>query len=401
MPRKPKPAKRKGYRAGTRVSNGEGAISEYAPGRWRGRFTWRAPDGTSKRISFRGASEAEVVHAWAEWKREQAAPQESHGVSTVATLLVTYLSEVVQRRSAASTFRTLVSRAKTISAGIGKTPLGELTPLDVQRWVNDMEDSGKQPSTVRQLYVLLHSALDQAVDWELLDRNPAGKQTLPKLERREQHILSPEQIATIIRTAEARADPLAPYWLLLIVSGMRRTEAVSLRWQDVDLDAGRITLRGQYVRDADGVFAWSALKTRAANRTIDLMPSVVARLRLHRAAQQPASELLFPSVRGKPLASSTVDHYWQRLLDAAGVPRFRLHDLRHTVATMLVSDQEPFAVVAKLLGHSSPSVTVAFYSHVLPGAESGAVRHLDRLLGGGLRPIGPAIGPDDAAAPAC
>lgn len=364
---------------------------EYKPGRWRAAFTWHAPDGSSKRIWISAESEEGIARRWAERQAELAAPiVTERPAGTVRQLLERYTDEVVRVRTQVTSYRNTISRAVVISRALGDLALVDLTAAQLQRFIADMQAKEAARSTIRTYFALLDRALKQAVRWGLLERNPADEVQLPHLERKEQRTFTPAQVERLITEVIRRDDPLAAYWLLLATTGLRRGEGLGLRWQDVDLEAGTISVRGQYVADLSGQMVRAQLKTRSSLRVVHLLPRVVAALRAHRVRQDeerlasgqqwPEPLIVFPHRDGKPFHGNTVSDRWATLLRQLELPPLRLHDVRHTVATLLISAREPIPVVSALLGHGNPSITLNTYAHVLPGAQSDAVRHLERLL---------------------
>ena len=260
---------------------------------------------------------------------------------------------------------------------IGHHGLEKLNALQVQAVYSQKLEKGLSRRIVEIVHATLHKALKQAVRWLLVPRNVAEAATPPRQTRSEIAPLSREQARILLEAA--RGDRLEAFWVLAVTTGMRNGEMLALHWQDVDLDAG--TVRVKRTVWAGKV---SAPKTRAGNRTIRLSKLAVAALKEHRltTAKRQTSEWVFPSRAGTPLSVHNVyRRMWKPLLLRAGLPpTTRMHDLRHTCATLLLSRGVPVKVVSEMLGHASVSITLDTYSHVLPDMQESAARVMDEAL---------------------
>jgi integrase len=196
------------------------------------------------------------------------------------------------------------------------------------------------------------------------------------------------------RFLEAAADdPLEALYVLAITTGMRQGELLALRWQDIDLDAGTVQVQRAVSRVRRGGFVEGEPKSARSRRQIVLAPIAVAALRRHWARQMEArlasdklpgaAALVFQNGLGAYLEPQNVQRRsFKPLLCRAGLPEIRFHDLRHSAATLLLSLGTNPKIVQELLGHSSITLTLDTYSHVLPGLQEEAVGHLDALLTG-------------------
>jgi integrase len=178
-------------------------------------------------------------------------------------------------------------------------------------------------------------------------------------------------------------------WTLLLARGLRRGELAGLRWDAVDLDAGSISITRTRVL-VDGQPTDSVPKTDAGRRTIPLDSSLVASLKSHKTRQGrerwaagPAwneEGYLFTDELGAPLHPEFFSTRFETLVDRAGLRRIRLHDTRHTAASLMLASGENVKVVAELLGHSSPTITQTIYQHVMPGMSEAAGERLSAAL---------------------
>ncbi len=210
-----------------------------------------------------------------------------------------------------------------------------------------------------------------------MPRNVAEAATPPRQTKREIVPLSREQVRALLDAAEG--DPLEAFYVLAVTTGMRNGELLALQWQDANLEARTLRVRRSLF---NGVV--SPPKTAAGNRTIRLSGMAVASLKEHRlaAARERISEWVFSTSKGTPISVHNVhNRSWKPLLRRAGLPATtRMHDLRHTCATLLLSRGVTVKVVSEMLGHASVSITLDTYSHVLPDMQESAARAMDEAL---------------------
>lgn len=258
-----------------------------------------------------------------------------------------------------------------------------------------VHNGGLAPKTVRNVHVMLRSALSDAVRWNLLARNPAADARPPRVRRREHTIWSTDQLRTFV--GHARSDPFAALWLLVCTTGLRRSELAGLRRPDLDLDRARVTSGDTRVvvagraTDSDG-------KSDGSRRTLALDPMTVDALRGYLTAWTEQKrefdhdgEHLFCHPDGRPIHPDTITDWFTRLSWQAGLPPIRLHDVRHSYATAALRAGVPVKVVSERLGHSSVSFTQDTYMHVIPGMdEHGALLAAAAIFGPGA---GSASGP--------
>jgi integrase len=203
----------------------------------------------------------------------------------------------------------------------------------------------------------------------LIDRNPAETVELPVPARPELVVWTAGQLGEFL--GGVVDDDLYPVFLLLALCGLRRGEAVGLRWRDVDLDTGVLKIRQQFVAVGSHIVIGEP-KSKAGHRTIALDAATVQLLRCHRAAQTRQREqlggvdtgLVFTQPNGTALDPTYVSRHFDRLVAASGLPRIRLHDLRHSSASIGLASGESLLEVSRRLGHSSIAITADIYSTV-------------------------------------
>jgi integrase len=245
---------------------------------------------------------------------------------------------------------------------------------------------GLGPETVRYMHRVLRHALQQAVRWQLLVRNPCDAVNPPKIERKEMKALDVGGTAALIE--KARDTSLFVPILLGVLCGMRRGEITALRWRSIDLERRQLSIVASTEQTRDGIREKPPKSGRG--RTVALPSLVIVELRQHRLRQ--AEALLKLGVRlsedhhvvtradGAPLQPRSLTHGFEIFLRKHGLQRVRLHDLRHSHATHLLASGVHPKVAQERLGHSSVAITLDLYSHILPGMQSEAADRVDLML---------------------
>jgi integrase len=308
---------------------------------------------------------------------------------TVEQYLAVWLKDVARRKVRPRThevYETVVRRH--IVPAIGTKRLNQLGAADVRRLLNAKADEGLAPGTVKKIHVVLGSALQDAFRDDLVTRNVAR---LVQVRGATPPPVKPLDVAEAQALLEvAQGDRLYALWAVAIGVGLRRGEALGLRWQDVDLEAGTLRVEQALQRTKDGL-EFGAPKTERSRRTIPLPAVCVEALRAHRArhaaerlAAGPEWEdtgLVFTSTTGGALQPRSVNRWFGELCERAGLRTVRLHDLRHTCATLLLAQGVAPRVVMETLGHSQIGVTMNTYAHVLPVLQREAADRMDEALG--------------------
>ena len=268
-----------------------------------------------------------------------------------------------------------------------RPPLGErgllsLTPLDIQGVVREMHASGLSARTVQYAHAVLHAALEQAVCWRLIQKNPARGVALPKLNRREIHVLNPDEARRFLD--HALATRYGVLFALALTTGLRPSEYLALRWSDIDLEKKTVMVVRTLVKGSG--WSFSPTKRPSSRRLVKLETWVASQLRQLVAldTETPdldAPRLIFKTRRGRPMNSDYLAREFKRLLREAGLKPMRLYDLRHTAATLAVAAGVPAKVVSEQLGHASSAFTLDVYAHVLPHMQSEAAARVATLLG--------------------
>jgi integrase len=278
---------------------------------------------------------------------------------------------------------------------LGATPLQAVTPKSL----NDTYDvllarggRGKRPlarKTVLNVHTTLRTALEDAVRWGKLTRNPAELAAPPRPRDREMHTWTSGELRKFLE--DVRKGRLYAAWLLTATTGMRRGEVLGLRWRDVDLEAGRASVRRALVL-VDGRAEFSEPKTPKSRRSVPLAPEAVDALRTHRKLQAEErfgagpgyadEDLVFAREDGRCLYPDWFGRRFERLAKDAQVPPIRFHDLRHTFATLALAAGVHAKVVSEILGHSSIGITLDTYSHAIPALQEQATAAVAGLIFG-------------------
>ncbi len=368
----------------------EGSIYQRADGRWVGVASVGYKNGKRARTYVYAKTRAEVAPKLAAIVRDT-----QQGIAPVDGRLTTeaYLARwLAERVKATTAVRTLTAYTSVVNLylvpTLGKKKLAKLTAVDVQRTTNTLLARNLSPTTVRHALNVLRIALGQAVRWGLIHRNVADLVEPPKATRYEVHPLTTEQARELLEAI--RGDRHEALYLVTMATGLRQGEAFGLRWDDVDLDTGTITVRHQLQR-TNGTPTLIPPKSTRSRRTIALPAFAVPALRAHRARQNAERlaagarwqdwKLVFTNPTGRPLTPNVTTAF-ARLLKAAGLPKQRFHDLRHLCASLMLAQGVHPRVVMEQLGHSQISVTMNTYSHVAPALQREAAERMDALLTG-------------------
>jgi integrase len=222
----------------------------------------------------------------------------------------------------------------------------------------------------------------------MIPRNPADLVELPRSERSEATVLSGAQLPAFLQAA--RDDRWSVLWMLLLVTGLRPGEALGLKWSD--LEGERLLIQRTVVRRDGHAWEFAEPKTARSRRPVSLPISTVEALNQHRRIQLEERlkagpkyanhNLIFASNNGQPLDwRRTVADHFRPLLKKADLPPIRPYDLRHTSATLLLTMGEHPKVVSERLGHSSITLTLDTYSHVLPDMQQASADKMESLFG--------------------
>jgi integrase len=307
---------------------------------------------------------------------------------TVAELIADYLDRA-RHRVTDRTLLTYRTRADTtILPQLGTKRITALQPIDLQRWIDDLVRQGYAPATIHTAVAVLSGALREATMLGLIPRNPAIGIRRPTIPRRPMAIWTEPEARRVLTAV--RDDPVyGTLYAVALATGMRPGELRALRWRDVDLDARRLTVRATMSKDEEG-FEYLAERTKSGQaRAIALAPATVDRLRWHRARQNERRlgamhwhemDIVFDRGDGHWLNDSTWHDVHRRLCTQLDVAPIRLHDLRHSSASLELAAGTHPRIVADRLGHARITITLDRYSHVDSALQERAAEALSARL---------------------
>jgi integrase len=255
---------------------------------------------------------------------------------------------------------------------VGALPIQKLRPADLQAVYAAMARDGLADRTRLHMHRVTSTMLKHAGQWGAVARNVATMVDAPRVKAKEIEILTLSEVSTVLEAL--RDKPIYPIVAVALATGLRRSELLALRWQDVDLDGAALRVEQALEQTARGGLVFRAPKTRHGRRTVTLPSSTVALLREHRKAQQeqrlffglgkaPADALVFSSWDGSPYLPATLTLQWRRAMQRAGLTA-TLHSLRHTHASTLIAAGLDVLTISRRLGHGSPAITLGVYGHL-------------------------------------
>jgi len=278
-----------------------------------------------------------------------------------------------------------------INPAIGSERLCDLRPDQIQQFYGQLQRKGLSARTVRYVHSVLSSALNHAEMQGMIFHNPCKRCQLPKQHKTEMKYFTPDQVRQFLEAAKNSKQ--YALFVLAIETGMRPGEYLALQWKDIDLENRTLSVRRTVKVKKGGGFYYSTPKTAKSNRPLTLTPELIAALKAQRIEQLQAkmqirdvyreNDLVFPNEIGDPMLIGNLrKRYFEKIVKDAGLPKIRLYDLRHTSATMLLSEGEHPKVVSERLGHASIVLTLDTYSHVLPNMQKQATAKMGKLMFG-------------------
>jgi integrase len=289
----------------------------------------------------------------------------------LGTYLIEWLDNEHQHQIAHSTWK----RYRALSIHhiipvIGQIPLRKIVPSDIQSVLTVMREGGQSPRSQQQARALLSVALGEAENNEYIPINPVKKVRIPVNKSREIEPLTIEEVKRLLETY--KGTYMSARLHVALLCGLRQGEALGLRWQDVDLVNGVLEVRNQ-IQMVNGTLQLTGLKTERSRRSLVLTTGALESLRLHKqiVAEMRAgygigwieNDLVFPAADGSPKQATIDFNDWKRTLRLCGIKPRRLHDARHTAATLMYGQGVGIEVISRALGHSSSAITSKLYVH--------------------------------------
>ena len=374
----------------------KGHIRERSPGHWAIVLEIRDPvTGKRKRRwhSFKGGKREAQIECSRLISEMKGGTYIDPTRETIATFLDRWINHMKGQVAPRSHERYSEIARKNVAPLLGGLTLTKLQPAHISAAYAKALTSGHRKGrgglsarTVTHMHRVLRQALQQAVRWQLLTRNPADAVKPPKIERQQMSVLDADATAELIEAA--RSYTVFMPILLGALCGLRRGEISALRWRSVDLDAGQLAVVASTEQTKAGCREKETKSGRC--RTVALPAMLTEELRKHRLDQ--AQALLKLGVRlavehhvvmqadGSPLQPNSLTHAFTTFLEDRGLQRVRLHDLRHSHATHMLQAGVHPKIASERLGHSKVGITLDLYSHVLPGMQSEAAARVDDVM---------------------
>lgn len=389
-------------RKATRNAQGAGSIRQRADGTWEARYTVGRDPGTGKQLrkSVYGKTQKEVRQ-----KLPQAVAALDNGdyfqlsKMTLSRWVEIWLQEYTGDKKYL-TVKHYKAQCKThIVPSLGAVKLSELAPPQIQAFYNGLQRDGLAAKSVRNIHGILTKCLSTAVQVGYLRSNPASMVMLPKIEKKEIHPLTDEQVKDFLRVSAG--DEYEILLKVILFTGLRESEAIGLTWDCIDFKAGAVKVCKQLQKRplSDGGFTFAPLKNdksrslRPAHFVLDLLErrkreQAAQRLKAgelwegwHTAEEQ-KSALVFTTATGGNLSPQTVYNHYKRLAVKIGAPDSRVHDLRHTFAVLSLQNGDDVKTVQGNLGHATAAFTLDVYGHVSERMKEDSAARMEEYIKG-------------------
>lgn len=380
---------------GKRRGSGEGSVYKRTDGRWAVAVDLGWENGKRKRATAYAPTRAEALK---KLKGIQKTVEEAPGTldekRSVAQYLEWWITEILMpsnRKDSTKTNYEVVLR-KQIVPRLGKCKLSTLTPSDVAKLVTDMRRAGLSPRYQQLAHRVLNLALNDAVRYDRIAKNPASGVRVPRPIRdpAKVHALTDDELRALMQVAQG--DSLYAFWVLCAYAGLRKGEALALRWSDFNEEKMELAIERTISRKRGGGLVFTSPKTRNSVRIIALPQLVGDALSKHRLLQQSAAELagrlwsisglMFTTEVGKPIDPSSINHRFARLCEEAGLGRERVHNLRHSAARLYREAGALPEDLKDLLGHNLGALSIEMYGSPNARRSHDLAGEMDKLLGG-------------------
>ena len=362
----------------TRTASGSGSIRQRSDGRWEARLTLGHDEGTGKRktLSIYGSTQKEVKQKLTEKLRQlDTNSYIADDKRTVAQYLDTWFEEFIaptQKPYTVTSYKGIIENH--LKPNIGAVRLCDLTTEQVQKMVRKLVNEGKAPKTIKNVLTVLNSALEQAVKAQTIQRNPARYAKLPAVRVKEIHPLTPSEIVAFVGAAQGSVY-YAPLMCCLFL-GLREGEALGLAWEHIDFERCKATICQQLQKEKNkgGQFYIQQGTKNGKSRVLDVPEFLLEVLAEEKNKQLRARmaagpawcnqwNLCFTDALGRPIKALTLWKHCKRIAANIGLPELRVHDLRHTNATLALVNGDDLKTVQANLGHATAAFTLQRYVH--------------------------------------
>jgi integrase len=367
-----------------RRGNNEGCIYQRKDGRWCAQISL-----SGRRLTKYGKSQKECR----EWIKQMLSKIDGGLTFDGTQITLAHYTELWLRGKELSTRSNTVNNYRRYSQNyilpaLGKMRLQNILPAHIRQLYLRMRDEGKGARTIELVHVTLHCIFAQAVKEGILGRNPLDAVDRPKTETAQYQIFTEEQARQFMITSEGSIYETLFY--LALTTGMRKGELLGLMWSDIDWNKSTLLVQRQLLQASSSKAVLVPPKTKSGHRAIKLGPGTLSKLASHQKMQGilkaaagekwKENELIFTSGIGTPLGQSRVSKELNRLLDKAGLPHIRFHDLRHTSLSFLLEMGMPVNTVQMRAGHSKASVTTDIYGHAMVRSQEEASHLIEDLV---------------------
>jgi integrase len=395
-------------RKANRAAQGSGTIRQRPDGRWEGRYTVGHDPGSGKQVqkSVYAATQKEVRQKLAAITTDiDSGVYLEPARMTVGQWLDVWLKDYIINVKDTTKSAYSDNVRLHIKPALGAVALQKLNAHTIQSFYNSLAVSGRvlqkgqtktapaglSAKTIRNIHAILHKALKQAVLLSYIKMNPADACTLPRVERHEMRILQGDEIPAFIRAVEGHKHKAL--FLTMLFTGMRRGEALGLTWDCVDFDGGTILIKQQMQRERvkGGKLRFVPLKNDKHRRVTP--PATVFHLLREQLRHQSEQRLLagslwsdrglvFTNETGSPLDADAVYQAYKKMLSANELANIRIHDLRHTAATLMLQTGDGIKEVQTALGHHTAAFTLDVYGHVTDRMKTDSAERMEAYIQG-------------------
>lgn len=269
---------------------------------------------------------------------------------------------------------------------IGKVHLSKISPLLIQKFINELRDKGLSSGTIRRIFNVINTSLKYAEKMQMISKNPALVVERPKVKHKEMNVWDVLEVKQFLKIAKNSRYYIVFH--LAIATGMRQGEILGLRWKDVDLEKGIIYV--EQTLSHDGKEFKAGAKTESGIRSINIDPYTVKVLKSHKKMiieekiklgdNYQDNDLVVCTSNGTILNPRNLTRIWKNLITKSGLTKIRFHDLRHTHASLMLKQGEHIKVVSERLGHSKTQTTLNVYSHVMPNMQEESAKRFGAML---------------------
>ncbi|MDC0763515.1 tyrosine-type recombinase/integrase [Brevibacillus sp. AG] len=355
---------------------------------WYQFYTGEIKNGSRERITKRGfRTKKEAEKAMVE---AQAALQKGEYIEPSKKMFQDYLNEWIKtkRNLGEQTLELYESYLRThIIPILGQIPILKLTAHDIEMFLNSLHDKGLSASTVKRIFSVVNASLNSAELKGIVAKNVANRVEKPQASSRRQLVVwEPEFVSDFLEKTRYASR----YWIavyLAVMTGMRQGEILGLRWSDIDFENRNLTIQQTVNRHRE---IKDGAKTKKSVRSVALSPETIEVLKEHRklivqervelGPEYQNNDLVVCTQFGGPTTQRAIQKVWPSFLKKTGAPKITFHDLRHTHASLLIKQGVHIKVISERLGHSSITITMDKYGHLMPNMQAEAADGLDSLL---------------------